>query len=105
MDLDGELGKQLWWRTFNFANNARKKHAHEQATDQIEKIISQATEAADDPNFWSPTANAHYDPELIEGERLGALASRLGLQSLLDDSSHQTMDWLFFNEEHRGEAA
>lgn len=79
------IGSYLWWRTFGAARQACMSASREHATEDIELIAS----TRPDPRHDWPSAipntpeEAPSDPGVREGERLGALAGRLGIRHVV----------------------
>lgn len=84
------IGTHLWWSTFRRAREACWRATREVASEHAELIASQQRSQED--VAFAPT-NSDIDGSCrdritVEGERLGSLATRCGLRSLVD--SHQS---------------
>lgn len=83
------IGTHLWWTTFRQARKACWRATREVASEHAE-LLSSPQIALDEAvsSRTSPDIGSTYqDGSTMEGERLGSLATRCGLRSLVD--SHQ----------------
>ncbi len=96
LDPEQEPGKRLWWQTFSSARNGCQRAVREQPVDDIESALQRQAEAHPDPlspaELGRPEASAR-DYSTIEGERLGALADRLGLAGMIENSQDRADIW------------
>lgn len=80
------LGRRLWWNTYRIARQMCKQAACVRAIPNIEVVsasVGPADPAPMPPADPSPATADRHDPQLIESERLGSLAARLGLRATI----------------------
>lgn len=83
------IGTHLWWTTFRQAREACRRATREVASEHAELLASRQIALEDLSSRTDPDVDStDRDGITMEGERLGSLATRCGLRSLVD--SHQS---------------
>lgn len=105
------LGARLWWNTYRLARQMCRQGMFEQPTTDIDLIA--ARHATGDRALASPVqpidpvtiVGGRLDSQAVESERLGSLAARLGLRTVIED--HRSGDGIsvdvFVPRPHTGE--
>jgi hypothetical protein len=84
------IGARLWWNAYRLARQACWHATREWPTDEIDRFAARqaatdhATAAPAGPVPVEMIADGSHDRNAVEGERLGSLASRLGLRTVID---------------------
>jgi hypothetical protein len=97
-----ELGSWLWWATYRSVQRAVSRLRRETPTEDIELIGMLAASPYDasrmtpgsadrgDPTVPVVDSQVDSDPGMVEGERLGSMAQRLGLKHVLRQPHSRT---------------
>jgi hypothetical protein len=81
------LGARLWWNTYGYARRMCRHVTREVACENIERVVTRRVTTADTtppPPMHSAASADQHDRTAIEGERLGSIANRLGLQTVAE---------------------
>ncbi|WP_370944789.1 hypothetical protein AB5J62_37550 [Amycolatopsis sp. cg5] len=83
------LGKRLWWSTYSLARQACWQATRDVVHEDVESLMIRR-HGTSEPTFSSTPYEGTRDRAAVEGERLGALASRLGLRKVINDGHNST---------------